>query len=127
MNDETPHPVTVVCVPRYFGPHAGIRCLHCNEPVDPDPRVAATAARPRPDTEAIASALGDSPGLTVDDVVGALIRDSRHGRLLRDATVVRLTGRDTIPARRLLGGLIPMSIRRDPSADVLRGVLREEQ
>lgn len=55
---DTLHPVAHACVPRYFGPHAGIRCLHCNLPVAPDPRVTETAVRyASPNLEATAAAV----------------------------------------------------------------------
>lgn len=46
-----------VHAPAYSGPHAGIRCLHCNAKITPDPRVATTARHPSPNTEATGAAL----------------------------------------------------------------------
>lgn len=56
------HRPALVCagphVPVAIGAHAGIRCLHCNVPVEPDPRVTATAERPwSPNTDATAAAV----------------------------------------------------------------------
>lgn len=48
---------TGVCTPVAVGPLSGIRCLHCNTPVEPDPRVAATAAAPSANTEATTAAV----------------------------------------------------------------------
>lgn len=57
-----PYRPALVCagphVPVAVGTRAGIRCLHCNAPVEPDPRVTATAERPwSPNTEATAAAV----------------------------------------------------------------------
>jgi hypothetical protein len=46
-----------ICIPRYFGPGAGIRCRFCNAKIAEDPRVAATAASPSPNPEAVLAAV----------------------------------------------------------------------
>jgi hypothetical protein len=51
-----------VHVPRYFGPRSGIRCLHCNSPVEPDQRVTRTAASPSPNLEATSAAVAARGG-----------------------------------------------------------------
>lgn len=53
---EGPHPGRP-CAPRYFGPRAGIRCVHCNLAIEPDPAVARTAASPSPNTAATLAAV----------------------------------------------------------------------
>jgi hypothetical protein len=45
---------THVCLPVAVGPRAGIRCLLCNIPIEPDPRV---GSRPSINTEATTAAI----------------------------------------------------------------------
>lgn len=58
IRPQTPH----VCTPAYFGPRSGIRCQGCNTPVEPDPRVSATAASPAPNLEATLAAVNARGG-----------------------------------------------------------------
>lgn len=58
MTELTPQTCVGPHVARYIGPHAGIRCLRCNIPVRPDPRVTETATRfASPNLEATAAAV----------------------------------------------------------------------
>jgi hypothetical protein len=76
------------CVPHYFGPHAGIRCVHCNAPVAPDPAVSRTAAFPSANTEATAAA-----------VAGRGERCDNCGHWTFRAPAVPTPGRPTVTGR----------------------------
>jgi hypothetical protein len=77
-----------VHAPRYFGPHAGIRCGTCNAPVEPDPRVGRTAASPSANTAATAAA-----------VAGRGERCANCGHWTFAAPAVPTPGRPTVSGR----------------------------
>lgn len=101
-------------VPQYFGPRSGIRCGTCNSPVEPDQRVIQTAAAPSSNLEATSAAVAARGGRcercghwTYREAVpprsgrSAVVGLCRNCADIGDGAprLIRITGRDPIPAR----------------------------